>query len=406
MSRDAVTGDPVGDDVARALHTFDGDPADDGRGVPPDTSDGSGDPVGEWVESMTRTRTLLRSVLLFIATVIGALIAAAPVVAIAGSNPIDVYVALFQGSFGSQRGMAESLVAATPLLLAGLAVGTAFQGGLFNIGVEGQLLMGGLAAGAVGAEIDLPPVVHVAVALAVGAGVGGLWALVPALLKALRGVHEVITTIMMNYIAFAVSTFMVSPGGWLVSDTQPSATDRVGPNAELPRIWDPTRLHAGVFVALVTCGLIWWLLYRTPAGYRLRMVGSNPRAARFNGIVNTRVTIWTMCLSGGLAGLAGAVEVLGLHGRYFDAFSPGYGFDSIAVALLGLLNPIGIAVSALLFGALRAGAVLLQARAGVSRDMITVISGLIVAFVAGRVVIERMLDRRAAARRAVSEETS
>jgi ABC-type uncharacterized transport system permease subunit len=136
-----------------------------------------------------------------------------------------------------------------------------------------------------------------------------------------------------------------------------------------------------------------WFLFRTPGGYRFRLVGANPKAAAYNGISPRRVTIQAMSFSGALAGLAGAVEVLGLHHRYFDSFSPGYGFDSIAVALLGLLNPVGVAVSAFLFGALRAGSVLLQSEAGVSRDMITVISGLVVACVAARVVFDRLTRR-------------
>jgi simple sugar transport system permease protein len=339
-------------------------------------------------------RHWLRTVVLFVGTALAALVAAAPVIAIAGSNPLDAYRALFEGSLGSQRALAETLVATTPLLVAGLAVSVAFQGGLFNIGVEGQLVIGGLVAGTIGAQASLPPVVHVVVAMAGGAAAAAAWALVPALLKAYRGVHEVITTIMLNYVAFALSTYLVSPGGLLVSKTQPSATEKVKDTAILPRVWHPTRLHAGIFVAVALAAVTWWFLYRTRAGYRLRMVGGNPTAARFNGIDPRRVTLQTMCLSGALAGLAGAIEVLGVHLRYFDSFSPGYGFDAIAVALLGAITPVGVAASALFFGVLRAGSVLLQARAGVSRDMITVISGLVVAFVAARVVLERRLSRK------------
>ncbi|HEY4332733.1 MAG TPA: ABC transporter permease, partial [Ilumatobacteraceae bacterium] len=338
-------------------------------------------------------------VAIFIGTVLVALVVASPIIAIAGGNPLSAYSALLRGSLGSKRGVAESLLAATPLLVGGLAVSVSFQAGLFNIGVEGQLVIGGLAAGAVGAKLDLPPVIHLVVALLAAAAAGALWALIPALLKAFRGVHEVITTIMLNYIAFSVSTYLVSPGGPLVSKTQPSATDKVRPNALLPKIWAPTRLHAGVILAAVLCAGCWWLLYRTPAGYRLRMVGSNPVAAAANGIAVRRVMVSAMCMSGALAGLAGAIEVLGLYGRYFDSFSPGYGFDAIAVALLGVMNPVGVAASALFFGLLRAGSVLLQARAGISKDLVTVISGLIVAAVAGRVAFERWVDKRRAAKR-------
>lgn len=162
----------------------------------------------------------------------------------------------------------------------------------------------------------------------------------------------------------------------------------------MARIWEPTRLHAGVFVALTMVAFCWYFLYRSPAGYRFRLVGANARAAAFNGISPKRVTMQAMCLSGALAGLAGAVEVLGVHRRYFDSFSPGYGFDSIAVALLGALHPVGVGMAALFFGGLRASSGIIQLKAGVSRDMITVISGLVVAFVAGRAVLEQILEDR------------
>ncbi|MCU1503998.1 MAG: hypothetical protein JWM12_3352 [Ilumatobacteraceae bacterium] len=350
-----------------------------------------------WRRAFDRRGPMLR-IGLFVVTVIGALVAAAPLIAIAGSNPLSAYRALLQGSLGSRRGLAETLIAATPLLTCGLAVAVSFQGGLFNIGVEGQLVIGGLIAGAIGAEVSLPAGIHVVVAI-LGAALGGaLWALVPALLKAFRGVHEVITTIMLNYVAFSVSTYLVSPGGPLVSKTQPSATEKVKATAHLARIWQPTRLHLGVVVAIGLCAACWFFLYRTTAGYRLRMVGANPTAAQFNGINVRGVVVRTMCLSGALAGCAGAIEVLGLHGRYFDSFSPGYGFDSIAVALLGMMNPLGVAAAAAFFGMLRAGSVLLQAKAKVSKDMVTVISGLVVAFVAARVVLERRLESSASRR--------
>lgn len=348
-----------------------------------------------------------RTALSFVLIVVAALVAAVPVLVISGASPLEAYRALLSGSLGSRDAVAESLVTATPLLLAGLAVAVAFQAGLFNIGVEGQLVVGGLAAGAIGAEMSLPPGVHLGVALVGGAAAGALWGLVPGLLKAYRGVHEVITTIMLNYIAFSLSLYLVSPGGWLVSRTQPSATDRIDGNAELARIWQPTRLHAGIVVAIALVIATWYLLYRTPAGFRLRVVGTNPIAARFNGIDPRGVTVRAFLASGALAGLAGAVEVLGVHRRYFDSFSPGYGFDSIAVALLGMLHPLGVAISALFFGILRAGSVQLQSRAGVSRDVITVISGLVVAFVAGRAALEaRLADqvRRRHARRAHSDD--
>jgi len=333
---------------------------------------------------------LLGSALSFLAILVGALVLAIPVVYLAGSNPLDAYGALLSGSVGDRRAIAESLISMTPLLFAGMAVAIAFQTGLFNIGAEGQLVIGGLAAGYAGASLDLPGPLHLVAALLAGFVGGALWALIPALLKARRGVHEVITTIMMNFVAFSVSQYLVKPGGLLVSKTQPQATEKAASNALLPRIWEPTRLHAGVLLALAVAVVCWYVIYRTPFGYRLRLTGANAKAAEFSGISTKRTIVQAFMLSGGLAGLGGAVEVLGVHGRYFDSFSPGYGFDSIAVALLGALNPFGVAVAALFFGMLRAGSIRLQSDAGVSRDMVTVISGLVVACVALTPLVRRL----------------
>ena len=333
-----------------------------------------------------------RAVFVFAATVLAALLLAAPLIIAAGSDPITAYGALLDGSLGGQRPVAETLLSMTPLLFGGLAVAVAFQAGLFNIGVEGQLVAGGIAAAVVGVKVSMWAPAHVLVALLAGAAAGALWALVPAALKAWRGVHEVITTIMMNFIAFSVSQFLVKPGGALEGEI-PTATEPIESTAELPRIWDPTRLHLGIFVGLIVAGLCWYFIYRTPGGYRFRLVGANPVAASFNGISSSRVIVEAMLLSGALGGLTGAVEVLGTHRRFLDSFSPGYGFDSIAVALLGALHPVGVAAASFFFGLLRAGSTQLQLEAGISRDMITVISGLVVACVAARLLLSRRAAR-------------
>jgi simple sugar transport system permease protein len=335
----------------------------------------------------------------FVLTIAAALVAVLPIVYLSGSNAAAAYGALADGSLGNKNAIAETLIQATPLLLSGLAVAVAFHGGLFNIGVEGQLAIGGLAAAFVGIHVHLPGIAHLIVSVAAGMAGGALWAAVPALLKAVRGVHEVVTTIMMNYVAFSLSRYLVSSGGPLASSTQPLATDQVGSSARFPLIWEPTRLHAGFLLALVVTGLMAWFLYRTPAGFRLRLVGANPKAARFHGVDTTRVTVGAMLTSGALAGLAGAVEVLGLYGRYYDSFSPGYGYDAIAVALLGQLAPIGILAAALFFGVLRAGSVQLAAVAGISREMIGVVSALVIGFVAVQPAVRRLLARAVRSRR-------
>lgn len=335
----------------------------------------------------------------FLVTAMLAMLAALPFVYLSGADGQLALEALVVGSWGSPTAIAETLVQAIPLMISGLAVAVAFHAGLFNIGVEGQLVVGALAAGVVGATVPLPAPLLLAACIAAGVVGGALWALVPALLKALRGVHEVVTTIMMNYIAFAVSTYLVSPAGPFVSATQPSATERIDPEARLGVLLPGTRLHAGLLVAVVVAVIFAWVLYRTPYGFGVRLTGANPPAAAASGVSVRRTMITAMLASGALAGLAGAVQVLGLFGRYFDAFSPGYGFDAIAVALLGALAPVGIAIAALFFGTLDSGAVYLQAVAGVSREMVGVVSGLVIGFVAAQPAVLRLLRSLRARRR-------
>lgn len=333
---------------------------------------------------------------IFALTLGAALLATLPVVLATGADLGVTAQAFLDGSLGSRFAIAETLVQMIPLLIAGLAVAVSFHAGLFNMGVEGQLIFGGLVAGVIGATLPLPPVFLMLSCLAGGIAGGALMALVPAVLKAWRGVHEVVTTIMMNFIAQSVAIYAVSPGGPFVSASQPSATEKIPRAARLPVIWEDTRLHAGLIVALVAVAGLWWLLYRTPLGYRIRLLGANAQAARASGVSVGRVTVVTLLISGGLGGLAGAVQVLGVYGRFFDSFSAGYGWTGIAVALLAGLSPIGAIVAAFFFAMLSSGSVQMQAVAGISREMVNVVSGLVVGFVA----IQPATIRLAAALRA------
>lgn len=332
-------------------------------------------------------------VLTFALTIAAALVASLPIVWIAGSDIWRTADAFFGGSLGSGPAIAETLVQMIPLLISGLAVALAFHASLFNIGVEGQLVIGGLAAGVVGATSDLPAPVLMVVCILAGMAGGALWALVPALLKAYRGVHEVVTTIMMNFVATSIAEYAVAPAGPFVSASQPSATERVPAGAQLPIIWEGTRLHAGLLIAIAAILVVLWLLYRTPAGFRLRLMGANAGAAHASGISIRKVTIAALLGSGALGGLAGAVQVLGVYGRFFSSFSPGYGFDAIAVALLGALSPIGVGAAAFFFAVLHSGSVQMQAVAGISREMVGVVSGLVVAFVAAQPAVLRLLSK-------------
>ena len=329
----------------------------------------------------------------FAITIAAALIASLPVIWLAGSDLGRTTMAFFGGSLGDGHAIAETLVQMVPLLISGLAVALAFHAGLFNIGVEGQLVIGGLAAGVIGATVSLPGPILLVVCMAAGVAAGAAWALIPALLKAYRGVHEVVTTIMMNFVATSIANFSVAPSGPFVSSSQPSATDMIPAGAQLPILIQGTRLHAGFIVALAAVVFALWLLYRAPGGFQLRLMGANPGAAEASGISIRKVTILALLGSGALGGLAGAVQVLGVYGRFYASFSPGYGFDAIAVALLGGLSPVGVVAAAFFFAMLHSGSVQMQAIAGISREMVGVVSGLVVAFVAAQPAVFRVLSR-------------
>jgi simple sugar transport system permease protein len=366
---------------------------------------------------------LVPALAVFTALIIGAIIIAAfdpDVLAAWGSffrNPlgaisitfatiIDAYKALFQGSFGSPveiiqaiitriqtgesrplldalRPLAESLVIATPYIFAGLAVALGFRGGLFNIGAEGQLFVGGLASVYVGYSITgLPWYIHLPLALLAGMLAGAIWGAIPGLLKARTGAHEVINTIMMNYIAFRLTDYLLQAGRMARPDGLP-ITPEVEPSAYLPALFPrPMRLHVGFFLALIVAALVYWFLWKTTRGFEIRLVGANPRAARYAGIRITSTVVFTMALSGALAGLTGANQVLGLDHRLVRAFSTGYGFDSIALALLGNSHPVGVVLASLLFGFLRGGAARMQSVASVPVEIIRIVQGTIIVFIA------------------------
>jgi simple sugar transport system permease protein len=308
---------------------------------------------------------------------------------------------MFAGAFGGSREIAETLVAATPLIFGGLAFAIAYQAGLFNIGIEGQLVVGGLAAGLVGATpLGLPLAIHLPLALLAAVVAGGLWGGVPGYLKARTGAHEVITTIMLNYIAYRVSAYVIAHDE-IFPMVNPSlqATNPVVPEARLPRFIEGTRLHTGLLLALAAAAILWYLLYRTTFGYRVRMVGLSRGAAAYAGVSWGRTITVAMVLSGLLGGLAGASEALGLQGRYFN-ISPGYGFTAIAVGLVGRNHPAGVVLAGLLFGALNAGATRMQSAAGTSKDLVSVLLGLVILSVAAFSAIDYLQRRRQQASRA------
>jgi len=320
------------------------------------------------------------------------------------------YGALFQGSIGTPSEVyqgirayvasgdsaplvealwpiTESLVAATPYILAGLGVALGFRCGLFNIGVEGQFFIGALCSAWVGYTFtDLPWFIHLPLAVLAGAVGGAFWGAIPGYLKAVTGAHEVVNTIMMNWIAFRLSDWLLN-GPMKATGYRP-ITPQIEATAELPRIFPPPlRFHVGFFLALAVAALVYWLLFKTTVGFEIRAVGANPDAARYAGISITRNFVLAMVLSGALAGLAGASQVLGTDHWVGQGFSAGYGFDAIALALLGKSHPLGVVVAGLLFGTLRSGATRMQSMAGIPIDIISIIQGLIIIFVAAPAII-------------------
>ena len=282
----------------------------------------------------------------------------------------------------------ESLVASTPYIFAGLAVALGFRVGLFNIGAEGQIFVGALCAVAAGIYLKgLPHFIHVPLAMLAGALGGAVWGFIPGILKAKTGAHEVINSIMMNYIAFRLSEFFLT-GVLKDPEKYVPVSATIEESAKLTRSFAaPIRFHSGFFIALVMALLVYILLFKTKWGFELRTVGANTSAAQYAGMNIVFNIVIAMSLSGALAGMAGANEVLGVNHNLAVAFSSGYGFDAIALALIGKNHPLGVVLAALLFGFLRNGAVQMQLTAGIPIDIISILQAFILAFIAAPAII-------------------
>jgi len=293
------------------------------------------------------------------------------------------YRALFRGSLGSVNSLSESLFAATPLLLAGLSVALGFRAGLFNIGAQGQMLMGGLAATYVGVYVSLPGIIHIPLTLLAGFAGGMIWGGLAGLLKARTGAHEVITTIMGNFIAVFFMQWVLTTGIQDPGRNNPVSAELVT-SARLPRLFGVDyRVTIGLLLAIAFVFAVHWLLYQSSIGFEFRAVGSNPKAGSYAGMNVAIVVTLAMALAGGLAGMAGANQVMGLEPyKATPALAGAVGFDAITVALLGRSNPVGVLWAALLFGALAAGGREMQGAAQVPIDLVVVLQALIVIFVA------------------------
>lgn len=373
--------------------------------------------------------------LLPLIAVVGALIVGAVVLILLDVAPTDAYWAMLTGAFANKNGLADTLVKAIPLLLVGLGIVIAFRANVINIGAEGQLIVGALLSTYLAITLGerLPGFIVIIICLIAGTLMGGIWAGIPGYLKAKLNVNEILSTIMMNQIAIQVGFFLLR--GPMIDPAEVEAGTNIPHSARLPRSTDlprftdiaqalgftesardlemtgfggelygllvePTRLHTGLLIAVVMAVLVYIFLWRTTIGYRIRAVGLNPSAARYAGIDVPRYIMLSMGLSGAFAGLAGAVEILGLHHRMFEplAVSAGYGFSGIVVALFGKLHPLGAIPSSFLFGGLLVGGDKMQRAVQVPQVFITALLGLVILFV----VSSEIWSRRQARRRVIA----
>lgn len=374
----------------------------------------------------SRLVRLLRGLLLpilavFTAFVLGALVivvtdelllglwSSDPIAAIGGSwtAVLDAYGALLRGSIGDPGRLigalaaldweevrrafgplSETIVSATPLIFTGLSVALAFRAGLFNIGAEGQLYLGALCAIIAGFSFaGLPWFIHLPLALLAGFAGGALWGFIPGFLKARTGAHEVIVTIMLNFVAYRVVDYALKTPFVQREGRSDPISKVIEPSAELAPLIEGLRMHWGIVLAIVAAVAVSWLLFRSTKGFEFRAVGLNPRAARYAGISITWSIVLSMVIAGGLAGLAGASLMLGGSKHLAPGFSALYGFDGIAVALIGATRPAGVVAAALLFGALRAGATPMQAATGTPIDIVVIIQAFVIMFIAAPALV-------------------
>jgi len=327
-----------------------------------------------------------------------AFVAGSLVMLLMGENPALAFSALLKGAFGSWRAVGRTLQDATPLALTGLAVALAFRAGLFNIGVEGQMVLGAFAAGVVGVMLvegaGFPPVLAAIVALLAAVAAGAAWSALAGALRAVFRVHEVLATIMLNFIAYALASFLLMRPGVKEPGPVPQ-TPALADGARFPELAD--GLSSGILLAILAAVAVGLFLARTRVGFELRTVGLRRSAARAGGVRVGRAIVLAMTLSGALAGLAGADQVLGVHGRYIEGFSPGYGFLGIAVAFLAVNRPLAVLPAAFLFGALKSGSLAMDALTTVPREIVHMLQAMILVFMAAEAWADR---RRRLARRA------
>ncbi len=327
---------------------------------------------------MTKLHNLFRVLLtLSLALIVGGLF-----IQLSGKNALIAYKVLFNSAFGSQVALANSLLAATPLIFTGLATVVGFRAGVFNVGVEGSLYIGAFAAAWVGFTFTkVPGPLLIFLMFTAGGLTGGLWGLFPGYLKARLRINEIVTTIMLNYVAILLTDYLVS-GPFLMEGASNAMSEKIAPQALLARITPKSQLNISFFVALVVFVFVYFLLRRTTLGYEIKALGTNPIFARWSGISVGRTIILVMVIGGVIGGVAGVAQVAGVHYRFIAGFSPGLGFTGIVVALLGRNTALGTLLAAIFFGALRNGGSTMELFTRIPRDLIEILQALIILFVA------------------------
>lgn len=326
-----------------------------------------------------------------ILAVISALLVSSVIVFLAGYSPIVTFSALYSGAFGSYYNLSETVLRSIPYILTGLGVCLSFRAKLFNIGAEGQFYMGALVASFLGVSLaGLPSILLIPIIILASFAAGGMYGAVPGYLKAKVGASEIVTTIMLNTIAIQIVSYMVTgplqePKGFFPE------TQEIVAQAKLPLILSGTRLHVGIVIAVALVIILQIYLFKTVSGYQLRAVGANMEAARYGGISISKNIVKAMLISGGIAGIAGGIELLGVTWKLYQRLSPGYGYTAIAVALLAKKNPIGVLFSGLLFGALTTGANMMQRTVGIPTVLVNVLQALIIFFIVGYSIYEERL---------------
>jgi len=311
------------------------------------------------------------------------LLAGAGLIALSGVNPLEAYAAMYNGAFGSPQAFTNVLVRASPLLLAGAGVAIGIKAGVFNLGAEGYMYAGAIGATLVGLlPLSVPPLVHIILSILAAVAFSAIWGFIPAYLRAYRGLNEVVTTIMLNYVAISFTSWLVHPPGFLAeADSFFPMSPMISSSVRLPILMRGTSLHPGFIVGITVCILLYFAIHFTPFGFRTRMLGINPEAARYAGVNVKRQLLLVMVIGAVMGGLAGAFEVLGLKSRLYMDFVAGVGYEGVAVALLAAGNPLGVIFSALFFSALKAGGTTMSIQTGVGAPMTVVIEALSVIFV-------------------------